>query len=149
VRLWQQMMPWCMAELDRVYKRLGLLPFDYTHGESFYNRELADVVKQLADKGIVQESRGALGVFHGENQAPSIIKKGDGAFTYTTTDLATIRYRVETLKAEVALYVVDFRQSLHFRQLFRIAKMWGYDKVDLQHISFGSVLGQDGKPIKT
>jgi arginyl-tRNA synthetase len=88
-------------------------------------------------------------VFHGENQSPSIIQKGDGAFTYTTTDLATIRYRVETLKAEVALYVVDFRQSLHFRQLFRIAKMWGYDQVDLQHISFGSVLGQDGKPIKT
>jgi arginyl-tRNA synthetase len=149
VKLWQQMMPWCQAELERVYKRLGLLPFDYSHGESFYNRELPGVVKELKDKGTVQESRGALVVFHGENQPPSIIQKSDGAFTYTTTDLATIRYRVETLKAEVVLYVVDFRQSLHFRQLFRIAKIWGYDKVDLQHVSFGSVLGHDGKPIKT
>src|SRR5207249_11120747 len=80
---------------------------------------------------------------------PALVRKKDGAFTYTTTDLATIRYRVETWKAEVILYVVDARQALHFKNLFDAARRWGYDKVDLEHISFGSVLGPDRKPIKT
>jgi arginyl-tRNA synthetase len=149
VAIWTKMMPWCQAELDKVYHQLGILPYDYTLGESYYNPVLAGVVKDLQAKSIVEESRGALVVFHGEHQPPSLVRKGDGAFTYTTTDLATIRHRVETFKADVVLYVVDFRQSLHFQQLFRIARLWGYTTVDLQHISFGSVLGADGKPIKT
>lgn len=149
VALWKRMMPWCQAELDRVYRKLGILPFDYTLGESYYNPMLADVVKELKAKGIAEESRGALVVFHGEDQPPSLVQKGDGAYTYTTTDLATIRHRVDVLKANVVLYVVDFRQSLHFQQLYRIARNWGYTQVHLEHISFGSVLGTDGKPIKT
>jgi arginyl-tRNA synthetase len=149
VRLWRQMMPWCQAELDRIYHRLGILPFDHTLGESAYNPVLPHVVQELKQKGIAQESRGALVVFHGENEPPSLVQKGDGAFTYTTTDLATIRHRLDDFGASVVLYVVDFRQSLHFKQLFRIARLWGYDKAVLEHISFGSVLGQDGKPIKT
>ncbi len=149
VALWKRMMPWCQAELDKVYTKLGILPYDLVHGESYYNPMLADVVTELQQKNIVEESRGALVIFHGENQPPSLVRKGDGAFTYTTTDLATIRDRVETLKANVVLYVVDFRQSLHFQQLFSIARKWGYTEVDLHHISFGSVLGADGKPIKT
>lgn len=150
VALWKKMMPWCLAELDRVYKKLGILPFDHTYGESFYNPFLVDVVKDLLTKGIAEESRGALVVFHGEDQPPSKLQqKEDGAYTYTTTDLATIRHRVDVFHADVVLYVVDFRQSLHFQQLYRIAKQWGYNTVDLQHISFGSVLGADGKPIKT
>ncbi len=149
VALWKQMMPWCLAELDRVYHRLGILPFDHTYGESFYNPVLSEVVKEIKAKGLAQESRGALVVFHGENEPPSLVQKGDGAFTYTTTDLATIRHRVQKFGANVVLYVVDFRQSLHFKQLFSIARRWGFEKVDLQHIAFGSVLGQDGKPIKT
>ncbi|MFO0812154.1 MAG: arginine--tRNA ligase [Gemmatales bacterium] len=149
VALWERMMPWCQAELDRVYHKLGILPYNYTLGESYYNPKLADVVAELQTKGIVEESRGALVIFHGENQPPSLVRKGDGAFTYTTTDLATIRHRVDTFHADIVLYVVDFRQSLHFQQLFRIARLWGYTALDLQHISFGSVLGTDGKPIKT
>jgi len=149
VALWKQMMPWCLAELDRVYQTLGILKFDHTLGESYYNPVLPQVVEDLREKNIAVESRGAWVVFHGENQPPSLVQKGDGAFTYSTTDLATIRHRVEHFKADVVLYVVDFRQSLHFQQLFSIARRWGYDKVDLEHISFGSVLGQDGKPIKT
>lgn len=149
VALWKRMMPWCQAELDKVYRKLGILPYDHTLGESYYNPVLGDVVKELQAKGIVEESRGALVVFHGENQPPSLVRKGDGAYTYTTTDLATIRHRVDVFHADVVLYVVDFRQSLHFQQLYRIAKLWGYTKVDLEHISFGSVLGADGKPIKT
>ncbi len=149
VALWKRMMPWCQAELDKVYTKLGILKYDLVHGESYYNPMLADVVTELQQKNIVEESRGALVIFHGENQPPSLVRKGDGAFTYTTTDLATIRDRADTLKANVVLYVVDFRQSLHFQQLFTIARKWGYTTVDLQHISFGSVLGADSKPIKT
>src|SRR5437016_6741531 len=66
-----------------------------------------------------------------------------------TSDLATIRHRVENWKADTILYVVDARQALHFRYLFDAARRWGYDKVELEHISFGSVLGPDRRPIKT
>lgn len=149
VALWNRMMPWCIAELDRVYRRLGIMPFDHILGESYYNSVLAEVVSDLRKKGLVQESKGAQVIFHGENEPPSIVQKGDGAFTYTTTDLATIRHRVNHFHANVILYVVDFRQSLHFQHLFEIARQWGYTSIELEHISFGSVLGQDGKPIKT
>src|SRR5437764_66504 len=80
---------------------------------------------------------------------PPLVQKKDGAFTYPTSDLATLRYRAETWHPDTILYVVDFRQGLHFRNLFDAARRWGYDRVDLEHISFGSVLGPDRKPIKT
>jgi arginyl-tRNA synthetase len=92
---------------------------------------------------------GAVLIYLNENDPPAYIRKQDGAFTYTTSDLATIRYRVETWKPDVILYVVDFRQALHFKNLFDAARRWGYDKVELEHISFGSVLGSDRRPIKT
>jgi arginyl-tRNA synthetase len=88
-------------------------------------------------------------VFFGENEPPALIRKKDGAFTYTTSDLATIQYRMEHFHPGAMLYVVDFRQGLHFKNLFAIARRWGYDQVELEHISFGSVLGSDGKPIQT
>jgi arginyl-tRNA synthetase len=88
-------------------------------------------------------------IFFGENEPPALIRKKDGAFTYTTSDLATIRYRMENWKPDAMLYVVDFRQALHFKNLFEAARRWGYDNVELQHISFGSVLGADRRPIKT
>src|SRR5439155_24552058 len=66
-----------------------------------------------------------------------------------TSDLATIHYRMETWRPDATLYVVDFRQALHFKNLFEIARRWGYDKVELEHISFGSVLGANRRPIKT
>ena len=78
-----------------------------------------------------------------------IVRKQDGAFLYATTDLATIRYRMHTWPPDAILYVVDHRQSLHFAQLFAAAKRWGCDKVEFQHISFGTVLGEDGRPFKT
>jgi arginyl-tRNA synthetase len=148
VRLWQQFMPWCHEEINRVYRRLGV-KFDHTLGESFYNPMLPDVVKDLAAKDLARESKGALVVFADLNQPPAMVRKGDGAYTYTTTDLATIRYRVEQWNPSAMLYVVDSRQALHFKTLFSIARWWGYDRVEFQHISFGSVLGRDGKPIKT
>jgi arginyl-tRNA synthetase len=78
-----------------------------------------------------------------------VIRKQDGAFLYGTTDLATIQYRVETWQPDTILYVVDHRQGLHFEQLFGAARKWGYDQLELVHVSFGTVLGDDGRPFKT
>jgi arginyl-tRNA synthetase len=146
--LWRDFMPHCMAEIEHVYRRLGLLPFDYVLGESFYQPQLASVVADLQSKGIAQESQGAIVIFFGdpEKEPPSIIRKRDGAFTYTTTDLATIRYRVEQFQPDAILYVVDFRQQVHFKNLFAAARRWGYDRVELEHISFGSVMGRPDTP---
>lgn len=150
VALWRQFMPACMSEIEAIYKRLGV-EFDQQLGESFYNPMLPSVVDSLLDKGIARESQGAVGIFRDDDPdaPPALVRKRDGAFTYTTTDLATIRYRVEQFHAEAMLYVVDSRQALHFQNLFRSAKAWGYDKVELTHVSFGSVLGADRRPLKT
>jgi arginyl-tRNA synthetase len=123
VALWHQFMPACMEELNVIYRRL--------------------------DVHIAQRSQGALVIFFGEDQPPAIVQKRDGAFTYTTTDLATIRYRVEQWNPDALLYVVDARQTLHFKHLFDAARRWGYDRVALEHLPFGSILGENGKPIKT
>src|ERR1700740_2254418 len=88
-------------------------------------------------------------VFVEGQPAPMIVQKQDGAFLYATTDLATIQYRMSELRPDAILYVVDHRQSLHFEQLFVVARLWGYKDVELQHIAFGTVLGDDGKPFKT
>jgi len=146
VRLWQMFMPACREEIDRIYRRLDVR-FDHTLGESFYNPMLPGVVKDLLEKGIALESEGAVIVPRGENAAPSLIRKRDGAFTYTTTDLATIQYRAKEWNPKAILYVVDFRQREHFLNLFDAARRWG--AADLEHISFGAVLGKDGKPLKT
>ena len=78
-----------------------------------------------------------------------IVRKQDGAFLYATTDLATIHYRMEQWHPDAILYVVDHRQGLHFEQLFAVARLLGYDKVEFEHVSFGTVLGEDGRPFKT
>lgn len=148
VALWKQFMPWCLEEIDRIYRRLDV-HFDHTHGESFYNPMLDGVVRDLLQNKIAEESRGAIAIFLDENKPPALIRKKDGAFTYTTSDLATIRHRVDAWQPDAVLYVVDARQSLHFQNLFRAARLWGVDKVELAHISFGSVLGEDRKPLKT
>jgi arginyl-tRNA synthetase len=145
VRLWKMFMPSCLEEIDRIYRRLDI-HFDYTHGESFYNPMLPDVVRDLEAKGIAQPSEGAVAIFFKEGEPPALVQKRDGAFTYTTTDLATIRYRMEQWHPDAMLYAVDARQALHFRNLFDAARRWGYGSVEMQHISFGSVLGRDRRP---
>jgi len=116
---------------------------------------LPDVVKDLKKSGCAVESDGAICVFppgfknkDGEN-LPFIIQKSDGAYLYATTDLAAIRYRVNQLKADNIIYVTDARQKLHFEMLFSVAQMakWA-ENIDLSHVMFGSVLGEDGKPFK-
>ena len=141
-------MPHCLEALQAVYRRLDIA-FDQALGESFYQPMLGDVVNALAQSGIARQSDGAMCVFLEENAAPFIIRKSDGAFTYATTDLATIRYRAEMLKAQTILYVVDARQSEHFRLLFDTARRWGYAAIDYRHVSFGTVLGEDKRPFKT
>jgi arginyl-tRNA synthetase len=134
--------------VEKIYRRLGV-EFDETLGESFYHDRLAGVVDEMIERGIARESDGAICVFLDDQPAPLVIRKQDGAFLYGTTDLATIQYRVETWQPDAILYVVDHRQSLHFEQLFSAARKWGYDHLELVHISFGTVLGDDGKPFKT
>ncbi|HMF11508.1 MAG TPA: arginine--tRNA ligase, partial [Gemmataceae bacterium] len=148
VRLWQLFMPACLEEINGIYRRLDV-QFDYTHGESFYQPMLADVVHDLTVKGIAAPGQGgALIIRFGEDDV-AIVQKRDGAFTYSTSDLATIRYRVEHWHPDAVLYLVDARQSLHFKHLFEAARRWGYDKLELTHVAFGSVLGKDGRPLKT
>ncbi len=126
--------------------------FDETLGESFYDDRLSGVVTELLAKRIARQSEGAVGVFlvDDPDTTPFLVQKKDGAFLYATSDLATIQYRVERWHPDAILYVVDHRQSLHFEQLFETARRWlGLDNVELTHISFGTVLGEDGRPFKT
>ena len=147
LRLWKLFMPACLEEINRIYRRLDV-KFDHTLGESFYNPMLSDVVNSLQERGIAQESNGAIIIPRGEDAAPSLIRKTDGAFTYTTTDLATIRYREQQWNPNAILYVVDFRQKEHFANLFDAARRWGCT-AHLEHVSFGAVLSKEGKPLKT
>jgi arginyl-tRNA synthetase len=152
-RLWEEFLPACEDEINRVYGRLNVT-FDHTLGESFYEDRLAAVVEELIAKGLARESDGAICVFFKdaqgeEEKTPMIVRKKDGAFLYATTDLATIRYRVETWKPDAILYVVDHRQGMHFKHLFATARMLGYENLELEHVSFGTVLGDDNKPFKT
>ncbi|MCX7826973.1 MAG: arginine--tRNA ligase, partial [Verrucomicrobiae bacterium] len=151
-----------MPAFERVYQRLGVR-FDHALGESFYHPRLAAVVTELKNKGIAEESEGAVCVFFRDvpqlKDKPFLIQKSDGAFLYATTDLATLQYRVETWKPDEIIYVTDSRQKLHFEQLFETARRWlanpvppagaAYIGPKLVHVTFGSVLGEDNKPIKT
>jgi len=148
VRLWREFLPACMADINRVYQRLGV-KFDEILGESFYHDRLAAVVKDLEQKQLATESDGAICVFLEGYDTPMIVRKQDGAYLYATTDLATIQYRMERWKPDAILYIVDHRQSLHFDQLFSVARRWDYHDVELKHVSFGTVLGEDGRPFKT
>ena len=148
VALWQMFMPACLEEIARVYRRLGV-EFDHTMGESFYQPMLANVASELQTAEIAVESNGAQVVFFGENETPALVRKSDGAFTYATSDLAAIAWRLEHFKPTDILYVVDSRQALHFKQIFEVARRWGKTSARLAHIAFGSVLGDDRKPIKT
>jgi arginyl-tRNA synthetase len=146
--LWNQFLPSCLEALNQIYRRLSI-SFDLTLGESYYNPMLPGVVESLKSRGLATLSEGATCVFLEGNAAPFIVQKTDGAYTYATTDLATILYRRESLKADEVLYVVDKRQSEHFQQLFATTLLWGISGLKLQHVSFGTVMGNDNKPYKT
>ncbi|HEX8236902.1 MAG TPA: arginine--tRNA ligase [Abditibacteriaceae bacterium] len=150
-RIWETLRELSQQQFDEIYGRLDIR-FDHTLGESFYNDRLNDVVRDLKERGLARDSEGAVIVpFDAPPQLqdrPLLVQKSDGAALYGTTDLATIRYRIEQWHPDEIVYVVDARQSLHFQQVFEAARLWGCDAV-LRHVSFGSILGEDGKPIKT
>ncbi len=148
LELWHRFLPLCIDEIEKVYKRLSIT-FDYQYGESFYQPMLAPLVERLTKAGLAKESDGALCIFLDGFDAPMLVRKADGAFLYATTDLATIEYRMEHFQPDAMLYVVDHRQGEHFAKLFAAARAIGYDKLELEHVNFGTVTGADGKPFKT
>ncbi len=148
LRLWHEFLPHCRADIQQIYRRLNV-EFDHELGESFYHDRLAGVVESFQKNGLAVESDGAICIFMDEFDTPMIIRKKDGAFLYSTSDLATIQYRVEQWQPNAILYVVDHRQHEHFEKLFAAAKKWGFDQLELTHVSFGTVLGDDGTPYKT
>jgi arginyl-tRNA synthetase len=156
--LWQRLIDVSVAHFSEVYERLGVtLRRDDVAGESRYNAELPDVVAELQRAGLARESEGALCVFppgfttrEGE-PLPLIVRKQDGGFTYATTDLAALRYRMRTLGARRVIYVVGTPQTQHLAMVFATARLAGWvdDGVRLEHVAFGSVLGPDRKMLKT
>jgi arginyl-tRNA synthetase len=146
--IWQKIIELSRQEFEKTYRRLGVT-FDYTLGESFYNPMLPEVVRELRQRGLAVESDGAICVFLEGYNTPVIIQKADGGFLYATTDLATLKYRIERWNPDEIVYVTDARQRLHFEQLFAIARKWFPATPELRHVWFGSILGEDGKPLKT
>ncbi|MET8857814.1 arginine--tRNA ligase [Streptomyces sp. NPDC004579] len=126
-------------------------------GESGYNDMLDETCRLLEESGVAVRSDGALCVFFDDvkgpdgNPVPLIVKKSDGGYGYAATDLSAIRDRVFNLKADSLIYVVDARQSLHFKMVFETARRAGWlsDDVKAHQLAFGTVLGKDGKPFKT
>ena len=149
--LWERFVAISRADAERLYARLEV-SFDSWRGESAYEEALPGVVETLLARGIARESQGAIAIFYPDDpdlaERPFLVRKSDGAFLYATTDLATIGHRVEALGAERLVYVVDVRQSLHFRQLFSAARLMGFD-VQAEHVGFGMMLGADGRPFRT
>ncbi len=180
LRTWREMIALSQLQFDAIYARLGV-KFDHVLGESFYNPRLPALVEELVAKGVARESEGALAVFFEDlpqlKEQPALIRKSDGGFNYTTTDLATLAHRLQTWRPDEIIYVTDGRQQLHFQQVFAAFRKWqslappegrvtrvpnpdGKDlglsalvppknEVKLAHVWFGSILGEDGKPFKT
>jgi arginyl-tRNA synthetase len=168
LRIWREMVNLSQVQFDTIYGRLGV-KFDFALGESFYNPWLGSVVADMLASGLARESEGAVAVFSdgslppkedpflvnrdGEWVAdPALIRKSDGGFNYMTTDLATIDYRLKTWSPTEIVYVVDDRQSPHFKKLFLTFARWKPEadkSVKLVHVGFGKIMGDDGKPFKT
>ncbi len=163
---WRDIVRYSLDEAQILYDLLKVkLSKSDIRGESFYNDRLSDVVVDLQKSNLAEESDGAICVFpegfknKEGDRLPFIIQKSDGAFLYATTDLAALRYRVNELKADEIIYVTDSRQKLHFEMLFTVARMAGWDSTQnsehrtqntkLHHVMFGSVLGENGQPLKT
>jgi arginyl-tRNA synthetase len=168
ISIWREMIRLSQVQFDTIYSRLNV-KFDHALGESFYNPWLGEIVTDLRQRGIARESEGAVGVFSdgslppkedpflvnrdGEWIAdPALVRKSDGGFNYTTTDLATVDYRLKTWSPQEIVYIVDDRQAGHFKKLFLIVARWKPDvakTTKLLHVGFGKILGDDGKPFKT
>jgi len=158
LKLWQQFIDISLSHCDDIYKTLNvLLTRDDVMPESAYNDDLAAVITDLDKEGLLTKDQGAQCVFLEEFRGkddkvtPMIVQKSDGGYLYSTTDLAALRYRHNTLKMDRGLYVIDARQSLHLKQVFSAAKKAGFlpESTQLEHLAFGTMMGKDGTPFKT
>jgi len=149
--IWKETVELSWREFEKLYALLDIR-FDERLGESAYNDALAPLCQDLQSRGIARVSEGALCIFFPDIPAlaekPAIVRKSDGGFLYATTDLATIEYRVKRWNPDAIWYVVGAPQSLHFQQIFAACRMLGIG-ADLAHITFGSILGEDRKIMKT
>ena len=157
-KLWAQFIEESLSHCDAIYDKLNVtLKREDLDAESRYNNQLSEVVRILEQKNLITISDEAKVIFlpnfvgKDGNILPVIIQKSDGGYLYSTTDLAAIKFRSAELKADRSLYVVDARQSLHFDQVFSVAKAAGIasKKISLEHIAYGTMMGNDGKPFKT
>ena len=144
-KLWKEFIDISLKEYNKIYDRLGV-NFDYYYGESFYNDMMPAVLEELKEKGIAREDQGALVVFfENDKLPPAIVQKKDGSFLYTTSDLATMKFRKDELNVDEAVYLTDDRQQNHFKQVFEIGEMLGepynYKKT---HVVFGIMRFGDG-----
>ena len=145
--LWKKFIDISIAEFERMYAKLGV-KFDTYRGESHYNAMMPGTVKRLVDAGLAKESEGALVVdLSSEGLGVAIVRKSDGGYNYTTSDLACVESRVAEYAPERIVYVTDDRQQLHFRQFFSIARKMGVTTA-LVHVPFG-LMSFQGKAIST
>ena len=157
--LWDRFVAVTRVELEKMYARMGIR-FDHWLGESAYDAMLEGVAKDLEARGLARRDQGALCIFFGDDvwegapdklrkqKEPYIVQKKDGAFLYATSDLACIQYRRDHFHVDRAIYVVDARQSLHFEELFAVARKLGHT-MGLVHVGFGTIVGTDGKSLST
>jgi arginyl-tRNA synthetase len=149
--IWKETVDLSLKEFERAYQVLDI-HYDIQRGESFYNDRLSAVVERLLKSKIAEISEGAVCVFFREipelAEKPAIIRKSDGGFNYATTDIATVDYRIQDLKADTVWLVVGAPQILHFKQIIAIARREGHT-ADFHHITFGSILGENRKLMKT
>ncbi|MEN8694879.1 MAG: arginine--tRNA ligase [Akkermansiaceae bacterium] len=163
--IWNRCLALSKKGLNEIYDRLDV-SFDHWLGESAYNDVLGPLVERLEKENLARQSDGALCIFSDEKVKPKadpfkinrdgewqdfpmIIRKKDGGFNYATTDIATFEHRANEFHADKVWIIVDIRQSGHFNQLFEVANRLGYDRLEMTHIAFGTILGKDGKPLKT
>ncbi len=158
LRLWGQLLDLSKQYFHRIYEALDVSLTDADlAGESTYNDELAGICAELQQRGIAVDSDGALCVFldgytgREGKPVPLIIRKSDGGYGYATTDLATVKYRVERLGADRILYVIGAAQALHLQMVFATARLAGWlpDDVEVVHVQIGNVLGEDRKILRT
>jgi arginyl-tRNA synthetase len=158
MELWDELMELSRTYLRDTYARLRVTLTDGDiRGESFYNDMLPAVAEELTAKGLATISDGALCAFpagftgRDGTPLPVIIRKSDGGYNYSTTDLATVRYRVDKINCDRAIYVVGSDQTLHFRMIFAVAREAGWlaDDADFEHAQIGMVQGKDGQRLRT
>ncbi|MFD6192972.1 arginine--tRNA ligase [Streptomyces sp. NPDC060275] len=158
LELWQQFVDESKVYFYSVFEKLDMeIRDEEIVGESAYNEGMPETARILEETGVAVRSEGALVVFFDEirgkddQPVPLIVQKADGGFGYAASDLTAIRNRVRDLHATTLLYVVDVRQSLHFKMVFETARRAGWlgDEVTAHNMGYGTVLGADGKPFKT